>query len=156
MFKLHPYSASSLLNYIHSCALCAWKAFVCSFWYRRDIYRLDIWNVIHLQQKLSVWKPVRQFTVFVDSKTFASFVVSMIQRPSSLANMFQPIQKFIPEIHFVWVVLCELRPEGNIRSLLRKMQLTQSRKLRQNAGLKIPKILAQRDKAAKYNEEEEN
>ena len=36
------------------------------------------------------------------------------------------------------------------------MQLTQSRKLRQNAGLKIPKILTQRDKAAKYNEEEEN
>ena len=28
------------------------------------------------------------------------------------------------------------------------MQLTQSRKLRQNAGLKIPKILAQRDQAA--------
>ena len=36
------------------------------------------------------------------------------------------------------------------------MQLTQSRKLRQNAALKIPKILAQRDKAAKYKEEEEN
>ena len=35
------------------------------------------------------------------------------------------------------------------------MQLTQSRKLRQNTELKIPKILAQRDKAAKYKEEEE-
>ena len=35
------------------------------------------------------------------------------------------------------------------------MQLTQSRKLRQNTKLKIPKILAQRDKAAKYKEEEE-
>ena len=44
--------------------------------------------------------------------------------------------------------------QGNIRRLLQKMQLTQSRKLRQNAALKIPKILAQRDKAAKYKEEE--
>ena len=35
------------------------------------------------------------------------------------------------------------------------MQLTQSRKLRQNTELKIPKILTQRDKAAKYKEEEE-
>ena len=35
------------------------------------------------------------------------------------------------------------------------MQLTQSRKLRQNAGLKIPKILAQREKAAKYKEVED-
>ena len=35
------------------------------------------------------------------------------------------------------------------------MQLTQSRKLRQNTELKIPKILAQRDKAAKYKEEED-
>ena len=58
------------------------------------------------------------------------------------------------ETHLVWIVLRELRPEGNIRSLLQKMQLTQSRKLRQNAALKIPKILAQRDKAAKYKEEE--
>ena len=41
-----------------------------------------------------------------------------------------------------------------IRRLLQKMQLTQSRKLRQNAALKIPKILAQRDKAAKYKEGE--
>ena len=35
------------------------------------------------------------------------------------------------------------------------MQLTQSRKLRQNTELKIPKILAHRDKAAKYKKEEE-